>query len=444
MNVASIQASPEKPAQPYLLLLPDPEPWPDPVDGQALLNDLAALFKRFIILPPLAEDALALWTLHTHAFKLRDVTAYLGLESPEKRCGKTTLLGLLSRLVHRPVVAANISPPAFYRVIEEVQPTLLIDEADTFVRGNDKLHGILNAGYSRATAFVVRVGPQRPSDEKAPLRTFCCWCPKAMAAIGRLPETLADRCIVIAMQRKSPAENCDRLRQLDASDFGRKAARFILDNQHAISQARPELPPELNDRAADIWEPLFALADLAGGDWPQKARNAALKLTDCASEISPIAGLFLTISAVFALKKTDQLCSSTLVEVLNDLPHHLWRSLTRGQDLTDRWLAKLLRPYDVYPVVLSINGHRSRGYRHDDFLEPARRYISLSQVEAFVAELQGAPDDSPDATEETAASPGPESRESRKLQRTLAFLKRLERDERERMKAEAKAVSRTS
>jgi hypothetical protein len=367
-----------QPSTPTLLLLPDPEPWPDPVDGQALLTDLAALFKRFVVLPPFAEDALALWTLHTYAFNLRDVTAYLGIESPEKRCGKTTLLGLLSRLVHRPVVAANISPPAFFRVIEEIQPTLIIDEADTFVRGNDKLRGILNAGYSRATAFVVRVGPQRASEEMAPLRTFSCWCPKAMAAIGRLPETLADRCILIAMQRKTTAEQCDRLRHLDSTAFRRKAARFILDHHDAIAQAKPELPPGINDRAADIWEPLFALADLAGGEWPQKARHAALQLTDRAQETSPIAGLFLAISAVFAKKQTDQLYSSTLVDGLNALPHHLWRSITKGQDLSERLLAQLLRPYSIAPGVLKINDHRGRGYKHDDFLEPARNLMQIA------------------------------------------------------------------
>jgi hypothetical protein len=222
-----------------LLLLPDPEPWPEPVDGQALLDELAGIFKRFVVLPPFAEEALALWSLHTYAFELRDVTAYLGLESPEKRCGKTTLLGVLSRLVNRPIVAANISPPAFFRVIEELRPTLLVDEADTFVKGNNKLRGILNSGYSRTTAYVVRVGSQKPSEPKGALRTFSCWCPKVMAAIGRLPETLADRCIVISMQRKKTAEECERLRNLDSSVLRRRCARFVADHREAIAEARP-------------------------------------------------------------------------------------------------------------------------------------------------------------------------------------------------------------
>jgi putative DNA primase/helicase len=127
------------------------------VNGASLLNELESLLIRFVILPDFAAETLALWVLHTYAFELRDVSTYVGVESPEKRCGKTTLLSILSRLANRPVAAANISPSASFRVIEEMRPTLLIDEADTFLRGNDELRGILNAGYTRDTAYVVRV-----------------------------------------------------------------------------------------------------------------------------------------------------------------------------------------------------------------------------------------------------------------------------------------------
>src|SRR5208283_344735 len=130
------------------------------VDGVTLLNELHGLFGRFVVLPQWAAETLALWTLHTYAFQQRDVSTYLGLESPEKRCGKTTLLTVLSELVNRPVVAANISSPALFRVIEETRPTLLIDEADTLLQGNDELRGILNSGYTRKTAYVVRVANQ--------------------------------------------------------------------------------------------------------------------------------------------------------------------------------------------------------------------------------------------------------------------------------------------
>src|SRR5204862_5702809 len=125
--------------------------------------------KRLVVLPQWAAETFALWTLHTYAFQLRDVSTYIGLESPEKRCGKTTLLSVLSELVSRPIVAANISSPAFFRVIEETRPTLLIDEADTFLQGNEELKGILNSGYKRKTAYVVRVVPQKVQGPKSNL-----------------------------------------------------------------------------------------------------------------------------------------------------------------------------------------------------------------------------------------------------------------------------------
>ncbi len=128
--------------------LEEAEPWPEAVTGDGLLDELDGVLRRFVVLPGAAGEALALWVLHTYAFELREVSTYVGVESPEKRCGKTTLLTVLSELVRRPVVAANISALALFRVIEEAQPTLLIDEADTLLYGNDELRGILNSGYT--------------------------------------------------------------------------------------------------------------------------------------------------------------------------------------------------------------------------------------------------------------------------------------------------------
>src|SRR5688572_22804643 len=141
-------------------------PWREPVDGAVLLDELRQTLKRFVVLPPWAAETLALWTLHTYAFEFRNVTTYIGIASPEKRCGKTTLLTVLSEMVNRAVVAANITSPAFFRVIEETRPTLLIDEVETYLQGNDELRGILNSGYSRKTAYVMRVAHQARSAER--------------------------------------------------------------------------------------------------------------------------------------------------------------------------------------------------------------------------------------------------------------------------------------
>lgn len=221
------------------------------VDGAELLEELRRTIGRFVVLPAHAGEALALWVLHTYAFELRKVSTYIGIASPEKRCGKTTLMEVLSELVNRPIPAANISPSALFRVIEEKRPTLLIDEADTFLDANDEMRGILNSGYNRKGAYVMRVSnqitnyelkikneehadtssrgsPQSGEGEDggpgqfhptsgSRLVRFSTWCPKAIAAIGRLPETLADRCIVITMHRKRADEACERLRELDGN-----------------------------------------------------------------------------------------------------------------------------------------------------------------------------------------------------------------------------------
>jgi putative DNA primase/helicase len=384
----------------------DVEPWPDPVNGDELLAALAATLRRFVVLPPGAEPALALWMVHTYAFELRNVATYVGIESPDKRCGKSTLLTVLSALVNRPIVASNISSPAFFRVIEEVRPTLLIDESDTFLRGNDELRGILNAGYSRQTAFVVRVMHQAeneaipithhlspissnhplksplpityspsPSYSGSRLARFSSWCPKALAAIGRLPETLADRCIVIPMNRKLPKEARERVRLIEGAELRRKCARFIRDHAAAIKSAQPAIPSGLNDRAADIWEPLFVLADLAGGPWPADARKAALLLTGAAQEQNPITSLLLDLYIGVVLTKADRVFSRSLVDRLCSVGVRPWNDLPGGGNITERWLARQLRPYGVQPRTIRIGMHRAKGYFRADLEEVFTRYV---------------------------------------------------------------------
>src|SRR5206468_3740485 len=196
------------------LNLPPEVPWPEPVDGRTLLDELRDFLRRVVVLPMWAAEILALWIVHTYAFELRQVATYIGIESPKRRCGKTTLMTLLSELVNRPEPAANISSPAFYRAIEELRPTLLIDEADTLLPGNAQLRGILNSGYTREMAYVLRVTNDPLKDSKgrkikggSRLARYSCWGPKAIAQIGHLPATLRSRCIIIPMQKKMPEES---------------------------------------------------------------------------------------------------------------------------------------------------------------------------------------------------------------------------------------------
>jgi hypothetical protein len=363
------------------------------VEGGALLDELEGVLRRHVVLPAGAGEALALWVLHTYAFERRAVTAYIGLESPEKRCGKTTLLGVLSEVVNRPVAAANISPPALFRVIEEARPTLLIDEADTLLRGNDELRGILNAGYSRKTAFVVRVGSRgRPEEGGRELARFSCWCPKALAAVGRLPETLADRCIVVRMERKGAGEQTARLRDLDGGELRRRCARFAADHGEEIARARPAIPAGLNDRAGDIWEPLLALADLAGGPWPEKARRAAEGLSARALESDSGGALLLEIWELFDRTGANRMFSRDLVRELNKLEERPWGEGTSRKPVTEHWLARRLRAYGIRSRTMRLLWDVGRGYARADFEEVFRRYVPPREAERRRAERPSAED----------------------------------------------------
>jgi hypothetical protein len=368
-----------------------PAPRPEPVDGNTLLTELASLLRLFVVLPPWAAETLALWTLHTYAFELRDISTYIGIESPTRRCGKTTLLTILAQLVNRPLVAANVSSPSFFRAIEELRPTLMIDEADRFLKGKADLQGILNAGYCRKTAFVLRVAQQLSRSESnghsSTLAYFSCWCPKVIAQIGHLPGTLADRCIVLRMQRKTWDETCERLRNLDTEKLRRQCIRFVQDHAQAIAAAKPIFPAALNDRAADIWEPLLALADLAGGSWPELARQAATHLSAGAQDRTPIGSLLLDIFLIYSSLNVDRIFTRDLVEELNLRRHRTWAELLNVKEVTERWLAFQLRPFNIRPRTLRIGEVRGKGYLQEDFKESSRRYVSRSDLDALKAEL---------------------------------------------------------
>ena len=293
------------------------EPWDEPVDGADLLADLERVFVRYIYLPKGASVALALWTLHAWTADAGDISPFLVLVSPTKRCGKTNLLIILLYLTPRSELASNISPSALFRYIEEIRPTLLIDEANSFVKDDEEMRGILNSGHTKAAAHVIR--NVEVNGEHKP-RRFSTWAPKAIATIRALADTLEDRAVVLTLQRKPKGATVERLRKRDNSEFAelrRKALRWANDNFDRLTDPDPEIPDALNDRAADNWRPLLAIADLAGGDWPTKAREAALILSG--EDVSA-----LNVDLLADIKKAfgdlDAMTSADLVAALSSRP----------------------------------------------------------------------------------------------------------------------------
>ncbi len=353
------------------VVVEDVNPWPEPVDGRAVLAEIEAIVERHVKLTTEQCTAVTLWVVLTYCFDAFHILPLLAITSPEKRCGKTTLLSLLSRLLNRPLPAANITPAAVFRVIEELQPTLLIDEGDSFLKENDELRGILNSGHSRDTAFVVRVNPQTYELER-----FSTWAPKALALIGNLPPTLADRAILLRLVRKLPEEKTERL-PLETPEswlvLRRKLRRWAEDHFHSLKETSVEIPLQ-NDRAKDNWGVLGAIAQEVGGDWPNKVKSAALALEgDDKDEESLGIQLLLDLWKVFG----DQaaLFTSEILERLWALEDRPWREFRGGRPLNAHALSRLLKPFGIVSQNIRQGEVVKKGYRAEDLKPIWARYL---------------------------------------------------------------------
>ena len=351
------------------------EPWDAEVPGAKLLDDIEKEFRRYIVLPEGAGEALALWTLHAWTADAGDISPFLVLVSPTKRCGKTNVLIILLYLTPRSELASNISASALFRYIEEVRPTLLIDEADSFVKDNEEMRGILNSGHTRTAAHVIR--NVEVNGEHKP-RRFSTWAPKAIATIWTLADTLEDRAIVVQLQRKPKTASVVRLRKRDSEKFAtlrRQAARWAHDNFSRLSDPEPDIPEALNDRAADNWRPLLAIADLAGGAWPGRAREAACLLSGEGHDSTSInVELLADIQGAFG--DADVIRSADLVAKLVADPEKPWVEWKHGKPITQKQLAGLLRPFgiiseEVHPPEQT----HGKGYKRVRFEEAWEAYL---------------------------------------------------------------------
>jgi hypothetical protein len=255
----------------------------DTVNGSELLDEVAATVARYVILPSTAASvAVVLWIAATHAVKAWSCAPRLVIRAPERRCGKSRLLDMVEGMCHRPLMTVNASPSAVYRSIGMAPsdpPTLLIDEADTIfgpkAGDNEDLRGLLNAGHQRGRP-ALRYDAGSRSVEK--IQTFAM---AALAGIGAMPDTIEDRAAVIRMRRRAAGEEVNPYRvrrdgpELD--DLRQRLNQWVTAHLDVLTNAAPDMPLEV--RAADTWEPLIAVADLAGGQWPRAARKAAVALT---------------------------------------------------------------------------------------------------------------------------------------------------------------------
>jgi putative DNA primase/helicase len=351
------------------------EPWPNAVPGAELLAGIRKEFEKYIVLPPGAAYALSLWVLHAWTIDAGDISPFLVLASPTKRCGKTSVLIVLCYLTPRSELASNISASALFRYVEEARPTLLIDEADSFLQADEAMRGILNSGHTRAAAYVIR-NVETNSDHKP--KRFSTWTPKAIAAIGELADTLRDRAVILQLQRKPRTAKVARLRKRDCDEFAllrRKAARWAADNFDKLRDPDPEIPDALDDRAADNWRPLLAIADLAGDDWPRRAREAACLLSGEGHDVTSI-GVELLADIQRAFGDELALRSVDLIARLTADPERPWVEWRRGKPLTPKQLGALLAPFSITSETVSIaNLADAKGYKRVRFQEPWAIYL---------------------------------------------------------------------
>ena len=373
--------------------LADHEPWPEQVDGAQMLDDIAGEMTRYVIAPEHAIRATALWCVHTYLLDCFLISPRLAIRSPLHRCGKTTLLDIVSLLSRRALPSANVSAAAVFRVVEAHRPTLLIDEADTFLPGAEELRGIVNSGHRKGGKVIRTVG-----DDHEP-RIFSTYSAVAIALIGKLPPTLHDRSApVVDLKRRLRSEKVDSFR-LDRTatldDLAFKAARWAFDNMEQIQAADPKTPEGLFNRDADNWRPLLAIAEAAGGHWPEWAREAAALCCQVEGEEDGAQSEVLLgdIRAVFAEKYPDKatpedwITSADLVGRLVGMESHPWAEMGKSRKpLTQNRLARMLKPLGVGPIKVGPEENRLQGYRRGQFADSFDRYLTpLSSLSNLTA-----------------------------------------------------------
>lgn len=358
-------------------------------DLAALLADVEDFIGKYVATGGAERTALALWVAHTHAFEAAECTPYLHITSAEKQSGKTRLLETLALLVARPWVTSRVSAAVLVRKVARDAPSLLLDETDSAFKAEaeyaEALRGILNAGYRRGGMASLCVKKGADFD----LADFSTFCPKALAGIGQLPDTVADRSIRLNLKRRSPWEEVARFRlrdaQAQAGPLRERLERWANVAVTKLAQARPMLPEQLSDRAADVWEPLFAISDMAGGEWPRQSRQAALVLAghDVDDGLSLGAQLLRDIALVLDGRE-GPIPSSELAKALVELEESPWGDL-HGRPLDTRKLARLLKPYGLKPKGIRVGDTTPRGYHPDDFTDAFSRYLRSPEISATSA-----------------------------------------------------------
>ena len=352
--------------------------------GAQLLHEVCSCFEHFLVLPPGAAVAITLWTAHAHCFTAFRLTPRLNLQSPEPGCGKTTTLDVIASLVPRPIRTENLTAPILFRLVDQSQPTLLLDEVDTYLPQAEELRGLLNAGHKRG-ACAYRCGQGKSNV----LRSFKAFAPAVLSGLGKLPGTLHDRSIHIPLIQAEPGQIKAWFDEFHAdieASLNQQLAAWTRENFDAIKDCASRIfrpnsetsafslqPSALCNRLGDNWRPLFAIAEVAGGHWPQLAADAFAKLTipavDARSSTLHSHGLLQVIRNVFASTGRDRIQTHDLITALQtrSASNDPQLSTITPQQITPMWLSHKLRPHGIIPRTIRTGSARAKGYCLADF-----------------------------------------------------------------------------
>jgi hypothetical protein len=354
-------------------------------NGAKLLNDVHAFLGRFVAYPSeAAHVAHTLWIAHTHLMDAWDSTPRIAFLSPEPGSGKTRALEVTELLVPNPVEAVNVSPAYLFRKVadEKGAPTLLFDEIDTVfgpkAKDNEEIRGLLNAGHRKgAVAGRCVVRGKEVFTEELPA-----YCAVAMAGLGHLPDTVYTRSVVVRMRRRAPNESVEPYRRrLELEKGNRLRDRLALwatTIQDQVTGAYPDMPEGITDRNADVWEALLAMADAAGGDWPEWAVCSAVALVALAASREGSLGIQLLTDIRTIFGDRDAMPTKLLLNELISMDESIWADI-RGKPMNDRSLAYRLREYDIRSKDIREGNPVCKGYAKSDFYDAWERYLPSPQ-----------------------------------------------------------------
>lgn len=351
----------------------DITPWPVETGITEIVPSLERLIPRFSVVTDAEVLIISMWILVSYVMDLMPFSPILGLFSPTKGCGKTTLLELLALLVRRPITAANMTAAYLYNIIEHFLPTLLIDEGDTFLAKSSDITGIINAGHSHAAGFVRKMISGKP-------KVYPAFCGKVLSMIGRPADTTYDRCIAIHLRRKLPEETVEPLYHADKAEFARlksKITRWAIDSQPQIKMARPPRLKVRNSRTADNYVPLLMVASIGGEDLLKRVTAAAENLAAAAGEQLRNDELLIRhVKAVFESAGKDWIWSQELVDILCQDEEMPWAHCNRGRPLTPAMLAAMLGAFAIKGVNIRDGETVKKGYKRSFFEDAFARYAN--------------------------------------------------------------------